>query len=136
MPVECDEVALMCRSAPAVALSLLLLAACTPAPDAHVPAFARGPYEPFLRASAVAIALREWRLFGSEVREEAPASDPASRAAPKAERQPGLWQRVGEYWWLGLDFDRPAGRRSGLHDEAGRRFPPEADERFAWSAVF
>jgi hypothetical protein len=47
----------------------------------------------------------------------------------KPERLPGLWQRVGEYWWLGLDAGDPAQRWTGKHDgdrprrsrRAGRR---------------
>jgi len=57
----------------------------------RVPEFAAKPYEPFTREDTVAIALREWRLFGSVV------DDDQGEAAPtqKPERQPGLWQRVG-----------------------------------------
>ena len=49
----------------AVLLVVVVLSACAapqPAPDAHVPPFARVPYEPFSRDAVVAIALREWRL--------------------------------------------------------------------------
>ena len=35
--------------------------------DAHIPPFARWPYQPFSRAAAVQIALREWRAFGQPV---------------------------------------------------------------------
>ena len=94
----------------------------------HVPPFARTPYEPFSRAAVVAIALREWRLFGSPV---------GDRASPeKPERTIGLWQRVGEYWWLGLSRDAPESGWTGTHDEAGLVFPPEADGDYAWSAAF
>ena len=51
-------------------LVVVVLSACAapqPAPDAHVPPFARVPYEPISRDAVVAIALREWRLFGSPV---------------------------------------------------------------------
>jgi hypothetical protein len=100
------------RRVAASLLGLALLAGCVAKgvpEDAHVPDFARRPYEPFGREAAVAIALREWRLWGQPVQdsptdEEAEAADPAR----KPERQPGLWQRVGEYWWLGLDADQPA----------------------------
>ena len=50
-----------------IALAIVTgLAACAPAvpEDAHVPPFARVPYAPISRAAVVAIALREWRLFG------------------------------------------------------------------------
>ena len=38
---------------------LIGCAARPPARDAHVPPFARQPYEPFNRTAAVAVALRE-----------------------------------------------------------------------------
>src|SRR5579862_9843176 len=73
-----------------------LLAACAlqPQPDAHVPPFARIPYVPVSREAIVAIAEREWRLFGSRV-DDGP--DPMNDAGEKPEREEGLWQRVGEY---------------------------------------
>jgi hypothetical protein len=114
-----------------IAAALILVAGCTPARDAHVPDFARKPYAPFARDAAIAIALREWRAFGSPVRD-----GPASGEVEKAERTEGLWQRVGEYWWLGLDADRPDHRVTGKHDEHGRMFPPDDDARYAWSAAF
>ena len=39
----------------------------TAALDAHIPPFARWPYQPFSREAAVQIALREWRAFGQPV---------------------------------------------------------------------
>ena len=54
-------------------LAPMLLGACAgqttraPSVDEHVPPFARVPYQPFSRDAVVAIALREWRLFGSQV---------------------------------------------------------------------
>lgn len=105
---------------------LLLVAACTA--GTHVPPFARVPFEPFSRDAVVAITLREWRAFGSVI---AP-TDPVE----KPERQQGLWQRVGEYWWLGLDLSTPDASWTGKHDARGRVFPPERDEAFAWSAAF
>jgi hypothetical protein len=120
-----------------------LLASCQvaappPVPkDAHVPDFARRPYEPFGRQAAVAIALREWRLFGQPVQEDAVAPDQADEdPEAKPERQPGLWQRVGEYWWLGMDPDRPERAWTGKHDTSGSVFPPAGDGRYAWSAAF
>ena len=126
-------------------LALALLAGCG-APegvprdvlkDAHVPDFARVPYEPFGRAAAVAIALREWRLWGQPIQDEA-ADEEAAPVDParKPEREPGLWQRVGEYWWLGLDAGRPERAWTGKHDANGQMFPPDQDGRFAWSAAF
>jgi hypothetical protein len=54
----------------------------------------------------------------------------------KPERLPGLWQRVGEYWWLGLDANDPARRWTGKHDATGQAFPAADDGEFAWSAAF
>lgn len=111
----------------AAALSVLWLGACT-APDAHVPPFARVPYQTLSRQAVVAIALREWRLFGSHVGEDGGTDRP--------ERDPGLWQRVGEYWWLGLDACSPESGWTGKHDGSGRVFPETSDWRYAWSAAF
>src|SRR5689334_19754163 len=103
-----------------MALLVLLLPACATAPpDAHVPPFARKPYESISRDTIVAIALREWRLFGSPS-DNAPPQDTATQ---KPERQQGLWQRVGEYWWLGLDAGSTEGKWTGKHDENGVVFP-------------
>ena len=114
------------------------LAACAvrPPPDAAVPPFARQPYEPFDRAAAVAIALREWRAFDQPVRDSDPAAPPATAAEVKPERQAGLWQRVGEYWWLGLGGDDWERGWTGKHDEHGTVFPPDQDGDYAWSAAF
>jgi len=113
---------------------LFLLAACTEPkmPDAHVPPFAKVPYEPFSRDAVVAIALREWRLFGQTL------ADPAGEKTRtiKPEREPGLWQRVGEYWWLGLNAGSPESGWTGKHDGEGHVFPPNVDGDFAWSAAF
>jgi Uncharacterized protein conserved in bacteria (DUF2272) len=98
--------------------------------NAHVPPFARLPYAPFSRQAAVQIALGEWRAFRS------PVKYPGTELPEDEERQEGLWQRVGLYWWLGLD---PSWRESGwtgIHDENGRVFPADRDGDYAWSAVF
>ena len=124
-----------------------LLAACAaPAPSVPppgpVPAFATKTDEPFNRADTVAIALREWRLFGSKVDDRPPAERPPSPPPQdKAERQPGLWERVGEYWWVGLAVpaDRTPPREefwTGKHDDSGGLFPAADDGRYAWSAAF
>jgi hypothetical protein len=57
-------------------------------------------------------------------------------ATRKAERLPGLWQRVGEYWWTGLDAGAPQSGWTGKHDADGRVFPPADDSTHAWSAAF
>ena len=117
------------------AAALLALTACAtphPAPDAYVPPFARVPYEPPSRTSIVAIALREWNLFGRAI--EDPAQPPPT--GPKPEREPGYWQRVGEYWWLGMNAAAPESPWTGKHDASGRVFPPEDDAEYAWSAAF
>jgi hypothetical protein len=123
-------------------LGLALLTACASQPDARVPPFARVPYEPMSRQTVVAIALREWRLFGSPVEDMAAdeadvgmPESPGTVAREKPERQPGLWQRVGEYWWLGLDAGTPS-KWTGKHDEDGAVFVADRDEDFAWSAAF
>ncbi|MGH6991345.1 MAG: DUF2272 domain-containing protein [Stellaceae bacterium] len=125
----------------AITVLLLLLAACAAPPPGPVPAFAARHYEPFNRTDAVAIALGEWRLFGSRVDDAPPQNRPAPLPQDKAERQPGLWQRVGEYWWEGLAV--PPGEApprfeywTGKHDAKGRVFPADEDGHYAWSAAF
>ena len=102
----------------------------------HVPAFARVPYVPFSRTEVVAIALREWRLFGELVDDDPPGTRPPPEPDQKPERMPGLWERVGEYWWIGQDADRVEGAWTGRHDEDGHDFPAEKDAYYAWSAAF
>jgi hypothetical protein len=106
------------------------LAPVTVAADIQIPPFARRPYAPFSRSAAIQIAYREWRAFGQKV----PA--PRLESADSEERDEGLWQRVGEYWWLGLDYGRPEGGWTGKHDAAGAEFPRSEDGEFAWSAAF
>ena len=105
--------------------------------DDHVPDFAGRNFEPFARNDAVAIALREWRLFGMPVDDDAPESRPnPTTPLLKPERAPGLWERVGEYWWIGQDpYEREASW-TGKHDADGRRFPFAVDGHYAWSAAF
>jgi hypothetical protein len=98
--------------------------------NAHIPPFARGSFAPFSREAAVQIALGEWRAFRQ------PIKYPGTELPEDEEREEGLWQRVGLYWWLGLD---PSWRESGwtgIHDEAGRVFAAGEDGNYAWSAVF
>jgi len=114
----------------------LALAGCGHiAPDAHAPDFARLGYAPFSRQDAIAIALREWRLFGEKVNDspDAPASDIGE---DKPERLPGLWQRVGEYWFEGVNATDPETAWTGKHDGKGSVFSPERDGDYAWSAAF
>ncbi|MGE0415430.1 MAG: DUF2272 domain-containing protein, partial [Acetobacteraceae bacterium] len=56
--------------------ALLALTACT-APDAHVPPFARVPYQAFSRQAVVAVTLREWRLFGAHIEDSPIGTTPA-----------------------------------------------------------
>ena len=119
----------------------LLLAAAVPlaacvAPDAHVPPFARKPYEPFSRTDAIAIAMDEWRLFGSRVDDAMPGSRPPPKPWQKPERFPGLWERVGEYWWIGMNAGTRFSRWTGKHDAEGNVFPASKDGDYAWSAAF
>jgi hypothetical protein len=105
--------------------------------DSHVPDFASRTFEPFNRQDVAAIALREWRLFGNPVMDDDPEQRPdASTPALKPERIPGLWERVGEYWWIGQDPDETEAGWTGKHDGEGRRFGAPQDGRYAWSAAF
>ena len=121
-----------------------MLAACAPAPpagsaptptaalpsDIHIPPFARWPYQPFSREAAVQIALREWRAFGQRI------VYPETELPFEDERVEGLWQRVGEYWWLGLPMASLEQGLTGKHSQNGVVFPPQQDGTYAWSAAF
>ena len=72
------------------------------------------PYQRFSRAAVVAIALREWRLFGSSV------NDDDHLNWDKPERNEGLWQRIGEYWYVGMNPGAPEAHWTGKHDQYGR----------------
>jgi len=98
--------------------------------NAHVPPFARWPYQPFSREAAVQISLREWRAFGQQV------VFPNVELPVDEERQEGMWQRVGEYWWLGLDPRWKEQAWTGIHNENGEVFPESQDGNYAWSAAF
>src|SRR6201987_2680809 len=102
----------------------------TTALNAHVPPFARWPYQPFSREAAVQIALREWRAFGQQ------GGFPNVELPVDWERQEGMWQRVGEYWWLGLDPNWKEQAWTGMHNENGQIFPESQDGDYAWSAAF
>jgi hypothetical protein len=105
-------------------------------PDDHVPPFALVPWEPFSRADAVAIALREWRLFGQPIDDDPPDTRPPLPPDQKPEREPGLWERVGEYWWIGQDPGEREVAWTGKHDENGHVFDAGVDGFYAWSAAF
>lgn len=104
-----------------------------PSSTAYVPPYARQPYAPFGRDAAVAIAKREWRAFGKVVVD---TTDVETSNEDKAERQEGLWQRIGDYWWLGPKSDDPDRVWTGKHQEKGAIFPPDQDGVYAWSAAF
>jgi hypothetical protein len=82
------------------------------------------------------VALREWRAFGSPVDDDAPGTRPEPKPQDKPERQEGLWQRVGEYWFTGQDPGALESSWTGKHDAAGHVFPADRDGDFAWSAAF
>ena len=89
--------------------TLALLTACaTPRPpaDVQVPLFARIPYQPFSRDAVVAIALREWRLFGSAVDDDPPESYRPATPDDKPERQQGLCSASAINWWLAMNAAR------------------------------
>ncbi len=77
----------------------------------------------------------EWRLWGMRV-DDAGGAGYVQAAATMGERQPGLWQRVGEYWWEGMKAGEPDAAFTGKHDAAGQVFPVAVNGRYAWSAAF
>ncbi len=97
---------------------------------AHIPPFARWPYQPFSREAAVQIALGEWWAFRK------PIVFPNVELPEDEEREEGLWQRVGLYWWLGLDPSWPQSGWTGIHDQNGQVFSDTRDGFYAWSAAF
>ena len=104
------------------------------APDQNVPDFAKRPFEPFSRTNAVAIALREWRGFGSYIDDDPPGTRQIPASA-RPDKQAGLWQRVGEIWWLGQDAGTKQASWSSKYNEWGTRYPG-GDSAPAWSAAF
>lgn len=112
-------------------LTVGVLASCAAEP--HAPPFATVPYEAFSRSAAVAIALREWRLWGSGLNDNPYY---IQRAATMPEREQGLWQRVGEYWWEGMNANMPDAGWTGKHDARGRVFSVAVNGDYAWSAAF
>lgn len=123
-----------------LAIALVLsLAACSSAPslplpippDQHVPDYAKRPFEPFSRTNAIAIAEREWRAFGSMVDDAAPGREPP--LSTRKDRESGLWQRVGDYWWYGQDASTKETGWTSRYDETGTPYEQTAP---AWSAAF
>ncbi|CAP54682.1 DUF2272 domain-containing protein [Gluconacetobacter diazotrophicus] len=105
--------------------------------DDHVPDFATRNFEPFTRQDVVAIATREWRLFGQPVDDDDPEQRPEPQTASvKPERTPGLWQRVGEYWWIGQDPGETEVGWTGKHAADGQITDFVHDGFYAWSAAF
>lgn len=105
--------------------------------DEHVPDFANRNFEPFTRQDVAAIAMREWRMFGQPVDDDDPEQRPeAASATVKPERMPGLWQRVGEYWWIGQDPSESEIAWTGKHNGEGAITDYVHDGMFAWSAAF
>jgi hypothetical protein len=119
-----------CAAAPAPTARGHLTQTGAAATTAHIPPFARMPFEPFSREAAVQIALGEWRAFRQ------PVVYPNVELPEDEEREEGLWQRVGLYWWLALDPNWPQSGWTGIHDENGQVFPAGQDGNFAWSAAF
>ncbi len=119
----------------AAALACLALTISGCAPDRHAPPFAQKPYEAFSRNDAVAIAMDEWRLFGMRVDDNDDAGY-VQTGTTMAERQPGLWQRIGEYWWEGLNAGDPDNAWTGKHNAQGQVFPIAVNGQYAWSAAF
>ena len=125
---------------------LLMLAACARPPgtasapvpatggfgsDQHLPPYVRLSFEPFSSINTVAIAEREWRGFGSVVDDAPPGADLPPNLRP--DKQPGLWQRVADYWWLGQDFGAREGEWGSLYNPSGTRIDGTPA---AWSAAF
>jgi Uncharacterized protein conserved in bacteria (DUF2272) len=115
-------------------LAFVTLAACT-APDAPAPPFARVPYEPLSRQAAVAIAFDEGRLWDSQVDND-PFNYAPADLETMPERQDGVWQRVGEYWWKGMNAGERDARYTGRHNASGHDFPAKINGEYSWSAAF
>ena len=104
--------------------------------DGQEPPFIRNCFGNFDRASAIAIAFAEWRAWGQVVYDADPKDAGPVDPNTKAERQPGFWQRVGLYWWLGMNQSNPMAGLTGMHDGSGDIFAPDIDGNYAWSAAF
>ena len=60
--------------------------------------------------------VREWRAFGQQV------VYPDTELPFDNERLEGLWQRVGDYWWLGLPMGADEQGLTGKHSQNGNVF--------------
>ena len=100
----------------------------------NVPDYATRPDEPFARANAVAVVLREWRAFGQAVDDDPPDTRPDAGDA-RPDRQPGMWERVGDYWFTGQDDGTRTQEWTSKYNGWGGEFPP-GDDAHAWSAAF
>lgn len=100
----------------------------------NVPGYASRPDEPFTRANAVAVALREWRAFGQQVDDDPPDTRP-DQGENRPDRQPGMWERVGDYWFTGQEQGTRTQDWTSKYDGQGTEFPP-GDDPHAWSAAF
>ncbi len=100
--------------------------------DERLPPYVRNPPEPFARATAVAVAEREWRAFGSPVDDDPPDIKVIPREF-RPDKQPGLWQRVADYWWAGQDAGTEESGWSSRYNENGTEYAGDAP---AWSAAF
>jgi len=121
------------RASTTFLLITLALTACTP--ESHAPPFAVQNYAPFSRTAAIAIATDEWRLWGERVDDNWGAGY-VQTGATMGERQTGLWQRVGEYWWEGMNAAAPETAWTGEHDADGRVFSVAAKGLYDKSAAF
>jgi hypothetical protein len=100
----------------------------------NVPVYATRPDEPFSRANATAVVLREWRAFGQGVDDDPPDTRP-ELGDSRPDRQPGLWERVGDYWFTGQEQGTRTQDWTSKYDGQGTEFPP-GDDPHAWSAAF
>jgi hypothetical protein len=121
---------------PALAVGVLAWYLYPASSQQYLPDFMRRPYEPLSRTELVSVANREWLLFGQQIHNEVMDGVEDPNTVNKPERNPGLWQRVGEYYWLGLDASARQRNATGKHDDAGVYLPPEKDWLYAWSAAF
>ena len=100
----------------------------------NVPEYASRPDEPFSRGNAVAVVLREWRAFGQGVDDDPPNTRP-DLGDSRPDRQPGMWERVGDYWFTGQEEGTRTQDWTSKYDGLGTEFPP-GDDPHAWSAAF